>query len=153
MIHNPESLLMLSYLQISFPLPKAYNSIPSKCGMLYVLFWYHLDWAERSLHCELALERGGKKQHPISLSQKKHWNVAGILLQWWFKALVPGRGFRWRLVQHWWQKANMHEGHRGVVIIYCVRGETVCGCKLCQFIKRLKIKIKNSCLWCILQKL
>lgn len=123
MWHTAESPLMLLYLQISFSLPQAHKSLPSDCGMFYVLFWYHLDWAERGLYCELTLERGGKKNPPDLIVTKKHWNVAGIWLQWWFVALVPGRGFRRRLIRSWWQKANVWGASR---LHHCVHGEVVC---------------------------
>ena len=46
------------------------------------------------------------KNCTLSHCCKMHWNVAGIWLQWWSVALVTGRGFRWRLMQSWWQKAK-----------------------------------------------
>lgn len=46
------------------------------------------------------------ENNTLSHCCKKHWNVAGIWLQWWPVALVTGRGFRWRLMQTWWQKAK-----------------------------------------------
>lgn len=131
---------MILRLQISFPLPKAYNSIPSNCGVLHVPSEYHLDWAERGLHHELTLERGGEKTTPPYLIvTKKHWNEAGIWLQWWFMALVTGRGFRWCLMQSWWQKENVCGEHRGFIIIVYVQRwhmwEMVHSCKFCQFKK------------------
>lgn len=49
---------------------------------------------------------GRWKNTTLSHCCKKQWNVAGIWLQWWSVALVTGRGFRWRLMQSWWQKAK-----------------------------------------------
>lgn len=54
----------------------------------------------------------------------KRWNVAGIWLQWWSVALVTGRGFRWRLMWSWWQKAKrqpVYGKHWGDII-----GVSVC---------------------------
>lgn len=56
------------------------------------------------------LERGEKSAPYLIVAKnktkKKRWNVAGIWLQWWSVALVTGRGFRWRLMRSWWQKAK-----------------------------------------------
>lgn len=91
---STESALMFLYLQISFPLPKAYTSIPSNCGVLYVLFWYHLDRAERGLHCELALERGGggKKTTPYLIVTKKALECSRNLITMVVRGLGSRKG-------------------------------------------------------------
>lgn len=116
---------MILRLQISFPLPKAYNSTPSNWRVIRAVL-VSFRSAERSLRRELTLERGGgeKTTTPYLIVTKKCWNVAGVWLQWWFVASVPGRGFSWRLMQSWWQKANVWGLPR--LHHYCICGAVAC---------------------------
>lgn len=91
---------------------KAYNSVLSNCSSLnVVLISFRSSRAQPAPPVSVGERWGGGGHHLISLShEKKHRNVAGIWSQWWCAALVPGRGFRWRLEQSWWQKENMYGG-------------------------------------------
>lgn len=73
---------MILRLQISFPLPKAYNSVPSNWRVQRAVL-VSFPSAERSLRRELPLEGGlgvggGVTTTPYLIVTKKRWNVAGI---------------------------------------------------------------------------
>lgn len=77
--------------QISFPLPKAYNSIPSNCGVLYVPFEesFRLSRARPASWVNIG-ERWGKNNTTLSHRHKKalEWSRNLITM------VVHGLGYR-----------------------------------------------------------